>query len=367
MEDPVLNRNLGEVKELQTRWNQFRDFVRMAMSGQPLSAQMEMKFMELKSRIAMLHDSLMSTLQHDQKVGANMMNLLNDIIMLKKAARATDAEKQKFEFDWNELYMLVNENISAMEEEVRRLGAINESAYRSAQRRELMKARLHRFLTSKPLHALLWIVGIVGGISIAQVTWGFQNLHNYGWSHGGYVWVVNTIWRPFLNHEYEYDEFLDIPFDDYDVSKDVNGNPRPVAPVNSDDLNYDVFLSDALKPFGLPKTQFAEMKKLADTKLHFDKQRLKANNNDVEYYYLLMPTSKAAQDLVTMWTNSIKDNLPADQQQAVKKSYFIFRRANAIYIGESPTEIFREENIRLRFKLDIAESGNVLDTVPLAN
>ena len=100
MQDPVLNSSLDETRELQTRWSQFHDFVKMAMGGQKVSAQAEMKFLELKSRIAMLHDGFMARLEHEQKTGQNIMNIIGDCILLGRMGNATDAERQKFEFDW---------------------------------------------------------------------------------------------------------------------------------------------------------------------------------------------------------------------------------------------------------------------------
>ena len=52
MEDPDLNRNLEETKELHARWSQFRDFFQMAIKGSKVTPQAETKFLELKTRIA---------------------------------------------------------------------------------------------------------------------------------------------------------------------------------------------------------------------------------------------------------------------------------------------------------------------------
>src|SRR5215831_15459254 len=101
MEDPLLNRSLEESKELQTRWSQFRDFYMMAAKAQQrITAQAEMKFLELKSRIAMLHDSFMEKLEHDQKTGQAILTIVGDCILLGRLANVSEAEKQKFEFDW---------------------------------------------------------------------------------------------------------------------------------------------------------------------------------------------------------------------------------------------------------------------------
>jgi hypothetical protein len=142
MEDPILNRNLEEIKELQTRWNQFHDFYNMAVQQgvAKVTAPAEMKFLELKSRIAMLHDGFMGGVKSDVKTAQNIIQIVADCIQLKKCAQATEAEKQKFEFDWNECFMLLNETVSTMEEEKKRLAGINERAYKAAQRREVMKA-----------------------------------------------------------------------------------------------------------------------------------------------------------------------------------------------------------------------------------
>ena len=362
MEDPLLNRDLGEVKELQTRWNQYRDFVTMAMRQQPISAQAEMKFLELKSRIAMLHDSFMNSLQHDQQTGQNMMNIVNDMILLKKAARATDAEKQKFEFDWNECYLLISETVSGMDEEVKRLAGINERSYRAAQRRDLIKTRIHHFFHSSAVHFLIGLIVVIGGIWAAQTFWGFENLHKNRGTRPVYNWIVTVAWRPYINQDYAYHEWNDIPInEDYIVGYDLEKNPLPVEQKAAAELTYDTFVTQELKPLGMGHTEFSEMKKLLDARGEFLTDRLSANGVDVRYFFILMKTTAEAKKLVEFWTNSYKNNLNEEQQKFIKDNYYVYRKANAIFIGIS-TQIYRKDHIQFRYELEDSESQTVFAT-----
>ncbi len=358
MEDPILNRDLGEVKELQTRWGQYRDFVTMAMKGQPISAQAEMKFLELKSRIAMLHDSFMNALQHDQKVGQNMMNILNEMILLKKATHATDAEKQKFEFDWNEIYLLISETVSGMDEEVKRLAGINERAYKASQRRELMKARIKNFFGGQAVKYLIGLLVLAGAIYGFQQGYGFQNLHDIGPLKPVYNLTVNKVWRPLINHDYEFHEWNDIPLDEgfvYNVGPEgqvLRVNKKPAG-----DLTYDYFVGQELPSLLMPHTVFTDMKAMLDKKKYFLSDRLEVNGNDARYYYILMPTSDDAKKLTDIWLKNF-DSLNDAQKKEIRGKFYIFRKANAIFIGISP-EVYRIEYIQRQYEFPPQESISI--------
>lgn len=176
MEDPELNRILDETKELQIRWGQFRDFVRAAMGGQAITAAHELKFMDLKSRIAMLHDSFTSLLRHEErKTGQMLLTIISESILLRRIALTNESEKQKFEYDWNDVTMLLTEHIASLEAEKERVAAINPRAFARERAKERMKFRIRNFLNNT-LVRFAAIVLVLAGTLIFTVKNGILDL-----------------------------------------------------------------------------------------------------------------------------------------------------------------------------------------------
>lgn len=333
MEDPVLNRNLAEIRELQTRWSQFHDFVTMAMQQglSKITAQAEMKFLELKSRIAMLHDGFMGGVKSDVKTAQNIIQIVGDAILLRKVAGSSDAERQKFEFDWNECFMLLTETISSLEQEQKRLAAINERSHKAAQRREIMKAQLHNFLHGA---GFKWSVTI---FTILFVTAGLPLLNIYKWTElyvhppfgmtftkNIYMNIVGSVWRPFIDKEYE--------FLDYD---EVKINPAPTSIPNAEAGNAKIvtdknFVSTALGGWlGMSAADRAEATKLFDGRknaaIQIEAQKL--NGIDVVFIPILFTTTNDAKKFCELCKTAVSK---ASDKTKVTGANALGRKANLV-------------------------------------
>lgn len=141
MQDPILNRNLEETKELAARWSQFHEFFKLGVKGEGITPQAEYKFLELKTRIAMLHDGFLRSAPRDQKIAQNVISIMAACILLRRIKGMNQVELQKIEYDWNEAYLLMTETISRLEDKRNELILVSETAFRFQQFRQ-------RWLTS---------------------------------------------------------------------------------------------------------------------------------------------------------------------------------------------------------------------------
>ena len=82
MIDPVIERKYSDCKELIALWKTFHEFFKLGVRGQDITQDKEAKFLEIKSRIAMLHDSFLESLDHDQNIGQNIINIVTRCITL---------------------------------------------------------------------------------------------------------------------------------------------------------------------------------------------------------------------------------------------------------------------------------------------
>lgn len=145
MIDPKLNRNLEETRELALRWSQFHDFFNLAIKGESISPNAELKFLELKTRVAMLHDGFLKSIKHDMKVAQNVLAILGACITLRRVHELSSTETQKLEYDWNETFMLMNETVASLEEDIEQLGDISETAHKMQALRSNVRRRVRGF------------------------------------------------------------------------------------------------------------------------------------------------------------------------------------------------------------------------------
>ncbi len=339
MEDPVLNQSLDETRELHTRWGQFRDFVMMAVKSRKVTAQAEMKFLELKSRIAMLHDGFMARLDHEQKTGQNIMAIVGDCIMLKRCASYTDAEKQKFEFDWNECYLLVTEQLGALEEEQKRLAAINIREYNAQKRRELMAARMHNFLHSTGLKVfigitvavlVLWVLPATGVVD-------YTKLGTINQTMKPYQFFVNNFWRIYIDKDLPYVHVTEATGKKRDPKEDVK-----IGITRNDDLegrlSKDFFTKTILRDryWGFRSDDQKKITEACATALLGEKEAYNTPGGKPASIMMFYFPGKDGVKQATAFTDAIVAAVKRSPKSSViVAQWVLFRRANIVSIGMS--------------------------------
>jgi hypothetical protein len=346
MEDPVLNKSLEETRELQTRWNQFREFVRVAIERGKVSPEAEMKFLELKSFIAMLHDGFMAKLEHDQKTGQNIMSIVGDCIMLCRIAGYNDAEKQKFEFDWNECYLLISEQVQALEEKKEKLSQVSERSYNAGRRMERIQAKIYSFIHSAGLKwsITLGVLLLVFWIVPAYI-WSYRYMKAYPGLSNVYSLVANKIYRPFLNSNYAYDTWQDVS-----INAEAPLVRDRIRREENRDLTEAYFTNNVINEMGMGRQNGDEARRLfRENKLHYETERWTADGRDVRLFYILFNTTADAKRFVELAVESLNDpGLSLDQKDAVTKNVHLYRGANLIAIGVSVHQM-RSGHIKEKF------------------
>lgn len=194
MQNPVLERQLMDCKELAEAWRQFLDLFNAAIrGGDELTPQREQAFLEVKSRIAMLHDTFMDALRHDQQIGQNIFGIITRCITMRHVNKMSPAETKKIEIEWHESYLLLNETISTLDEEIQRLAAINPTKYHLKRFFERIKVNLVAFLKSRLLKYT------IGAAAIVFVIWGIPMFGIYDYDDLRKVKGVNTVYFGWLN------------------------------------------------------------------------------------------------------------------------------------------------------------------------
>lgn len=349
MEDPALNRRIDETRELSTRWGQFRDFLNMATKGEKVTPEAESKFLELKTRIAMLHDGFMHSLKHDHKVGQQVLGIISACIMLRRVPLMSGAELQKLELDWNEAYLLITETIANLEEERQRLASINMRAYKLQQAKQIFTARVHNVLVS-PLFRLFFFLFVV-----AFVLWGVPALGIYNWLdlrehvpftkgpiNKGIEW-----WRGHVNSEFPYDTLAEVPVDAAYVLDGAQAQGDIPASLNPD------FVVNQLFNLGFKKgADFDKARSLLGGKIDFQREvqlNTRTNRKMIGFYFLLKDTKEAREFIELRQANLT--SLPPEERQKIQRTAKFGRKANFIAIVITEDEAFRTDYLGKKYLL----------------
>lgn len=348
MEDPVLNLNLEDSKELHTRWSQFREFFTLAQKGGKITPEAERKFLELKTRIAMLHDSFMQSLAHDQNVGQNIMTILASCIMLKRVPLMNNAEVQKLEFDWNEAYLLIHETIAGLEEEKERLLGVNETLYKIQQVRERVTAKVHNFLVGP---AVKFTTGItIGGAIVLFVPEYFFNkqfgVYNYVYlkQDAGLTAFLYDRAVPLVRAFYP--ELLYPEWGELDIksNSELPEQKYIISTQGLEQYTIDSFLAQILT-LGFSAGDRTEVADLIGRVMTFRRESVAIFGQRVTAtvaYTLLFEDKADAKRFVELRRKGL-EALEEDESQAIKKRLNICRKANFIGVFDSDREILRNE------------------------
>lgn len=353
MQDPALERRLEEIQELHQRWSQFHDFFNMALKGGKATPQAEVKFLDIKTRIAMLHDSLMQSLTHDQKVGQNVMQIIGACIMLRRIPQLSNTEIQKLEFDWNECYLLMTETIANLEEERERIAGISERSYKMKKSQERLLANINNFFVGPYFKALI----IVGSFLFVVFGVPFFGIYKYSklkedlpWTAPVYDRVVSMLRS--INSEIPFDDFMQIPQE--------NPPDTKYSPLTRDLSSLTAaFISSNLVNLGFPanESDLKEVKELLGRTKKFDKEkRLLPGGNRIELnaFYFLFASTEDAKRFVELRRKGV-EALDAANKKKLEETINVVRRANFIGLFFSPEDALRTNFAREKWKLKESE------------
>jgi hypothetical protein len=353
MEDLVLNVSLEETRALQERWSQFQDICVMAMKKGKVSSKGELKFLDIKSKIAMLHDGFMTRLDHDQKTGQNLMNILGDCILLQRVANYSDAERQKFQFDWNECFLLLTEQVGTLEEEQGRLAKISKRAYNATKRRERLKVQIEAFLQS------IYLKLVMGLVALIMVVWGvpafniydYRELGDMGWSRPAYLLYVNYFHRPVVDEDFEYGRLEELNPAPQETADRIHFMGATVG-----ELSRESFENTTLVEIGCTEDELGEIGELLGSLKKYDKSRYEADRVDVRFFWLLFDTTPDAKRFVELCSQGLPKRQPDDQKR-ITNEVWIRRKANFIAIGISGHQMRRDYAAK---KWHFKETDNML-------
>ena len=200
MINPVLERRYADCNELVEAWKAYLEFFNLSVKSEDFqsSPDQEQQFLDCKARIAMLHDSFMESLKHDQSVGQNMLSIVNRSITLNHVRKAGHADQKKIEIEWHECYLLLNETVSNLSEERDKLADVNEMAFKLGKVKARAMTNLKSFMRS------VWFKVALSIFIVFAIIFGVPFFGIYDWNNLRSVQGIGEPYAKFVDIQREY-------------------------------------------------------------------------------------------------------------------------------------------------------------------
>ena len=309
MNNPILNRRLANLQSLLRNWQLFHTYMTDAIGGKEPTPQDEADFLRLKSQIAIQHDALMEAVAGgDREVAAtaqSIITVVENCILLRQIQRMNPPEMRRTEIEWHEGYLLVNDTIGILEEEVEKLAKTNRLQYEI----NLVVGRVTKTITRGVTHPGfrygLVAVAVIGALIVLPA----MGVYNYSFLEendatkpvyaAGYSFLRNTV----MKH---------LPFRDWDDYTSRGRQPMPIG-YNPDHVGItpeglrDQFLYkvyNEVPPGSLDLREYATKAKTLRA------ERFRFSNTPILVFFVLLPSNSDAiemYDKIDKWRKTIVD------------------------------------------------------------
>lgn len=178
MIDQGLERQLSDCRALLKLWTLFQTYFEAAIKGEGINPDNEKKFLDLKSRVAMLHDTFMESVEEGSQsaVGQGMLDNVIRSITLKHINRLPTADIRKMQIEWHESYLLLNEVIGELEEKQASIAKITPSQHQMMQAKKAVNRTFSSLYGSNALRGIL----VIGGVLFVLVGLPMMGVFSYG-------------------------------------------------------------------------------------------------------------------------------------------------------------------------------------------
>jgi hypothetical protein len=336
MIDAALERHLVEAKEMQACWKQFKDFFLTALRGEGVSPANEQAFLRIKSRIAMLHDPYLDMVKGDRKIAQNIIQLVGRSITLKHVSKLSLAESKKFEIEWHEAYLQIEETIGFLETDSARLASITASQYRT----NILRQRIRRTI-QLTLHSAIFKLAVVAvillGIMVGMTAFNVGDKLYANPSTRGLAVLLFSITR-LINPDQAYYSMAE-----ENVTKASLPGNKPASftgIIKLGEKDSNIKAAAALATWNQGGKSFSATADLEKAK-EFCAQQITLSRNYINIYYFRFEKTKEAQELMDR-LGAFNESLGKLKRTDPAPNASFFRSANIVYLIISENNADRE-------------------------
>jgi hypothetical protein len=323
MVDPEVERQYADTKELLRLWQEFYEYFEMAKRGEDLTPEKEDAFLDLKSRIAMLHDSFMDALTHDQNIGQNVLDIVTRSISLKHLNRQNVADIKKMEIEWHESYLLLNETVAMLEEKRQQLASMSAAQYRAQKSAGIATQKIRAVLTSIYVKIAVIVIAVLFGTVGVQVLgiFDWNTLANYPVFHAPYRLGKKT-YRMFDSNS---------PWPNIAVADGDRAAPSSSRWASKPEVSPGASKDKVL---ALAPLQQSGIAALLSKATEYRKEEVKKGFDSVEIHTFLLPNTSDAIAVESKWNDYVAKN------RNIEGKYRVIRNVNVITLITGSNEGF---------------------------
>lgn len=250
MIDPALEQRLNSCRQLIKAWNQFHSYLTAAMKeGMQFDGKAENDFLGLKSQIAILHDTFHESVQKGSREAAatsqSVITIVERCVLLRQVSRMSVAELKRMEMEWHEAYLLINDTIGILEEQVAQLAEVSQMSYTVGLCGKKIKMWGQAIASNRNALGGVIMLVIVLALTILPImgVFSYDFLDQQSWAKTPYR-TTRSLFRATVMKELKY-----LDFAEYVVHG--RGNIGFLFdPEDISDAQKEKVKKDSLKPFG---------------------------------------------------------------------------------------------------------------------
>ena len=118
-----MRRNVELCREFMNDWLLFNQILTAYPSPGVNKAELENKFLKIKSKLAREHQVLKDALQEDYKLDAATMNIVSGATSLESIYTQSEVAIKKMQGEWHRAFISINETLGVLEDKQRRAEA----------------------------------------------------------------------------------------------------------------------------------------------------------------------------------------------------------------------------------------------------
>lgn len=334
MQDPLLNRSLEETRELELRWSQFRDFLRLGMKGGEISSESEFMFLELKTRIAMLYDSLARSVTPDNGVAQNVIRVMASCFMLRRLRAMNPQQLHQLDTDWTAASVLISETIALLEQRQRELILVSDFSAGLKQYRQRVFSALGEF-GRRPA---LFIPGLIILFALSLAFVSMTGIYDITRVKSD-VPALRPLYNPVMAvARFAFSEIPYAAMDEVRPRKPDFAPPSPDAYSNPGKyrLSAKDFTVDLLN-LGFDINDVDRATRILNRKRAFDAAIFTVTDGELREYIVLFATAADAKEFVRLRRAGLDKLTDNDRRYQIENSISVSRRANLVVLFRGST------------------------------
>ncbi|MBE7489734.1 MAG: hypothetical protein DIKNOCCD_01586 [bacterium] len=167
MEDPKLDADIEQVKELISIWQTYYRLLLAAFDREKkLPPNADDEFQKIKTIVAQRHDHFSSVIIKDHYVAQNILQMVKRTISIFDFEKSSSVAVDKTLIEWHEANILLYETLGALEYKRHKISKVSEAEHRAEERKRARQEKIEKIRGNPQLYMAIKFAITVSAIAI---------------------------------------------------------------------------------------------------------------------------------------------------------------------------------------------------------